>query len=655
MTVLAHLCLGLLFAPCLSAQIAQPWPVRWSKSYGPDGPWNAVRVAFGTPAQELDAFPGGQWTSWILRKDICNNVDPSAPCPARAAGLYDPRQSSTHINTSRIYKSESNVFIEGIESTFGTYEAALDQLTIFPARGEFKDVRVRNHSTFIVKEAFRVLPDGSRYAASVSTLALGGPDPFQNWNVDGVRHDGMLTTNDVFNQSLTESNSYGLHIGSPTVKLGGSLFFGGYDRNRVVGPTSSQPYTLDSLPIDLVDIGIGVATGSSPFGFASKSGLLAEGNTTLASMAGLQVEVDPKDPYMYLPQSACEAVAKLLPVRFAPNLGLYLWQTDDPAYKRIVFSPAYLSFSFRANNTGSQTLVIKVPFRLLSLTLTQPIVSSATQYFPCATPRTLGYRLGRAFLQAAFVGVNWGENYKGSWILAQAPGPNIPGAADPTSIKPQDTVLRASGDSWENSWNGIWSPIAADGSQEDVKPLPNTTTGVPISESPNPPAGLVAGMAVMSVVIAVLAVALVFFLVRRRRRRKGRDKPQPELDSEGPGHPPELYASGGVLAKGANTEDEPPRAFRAASQYSTPTSAAAAVGSPFSPVTTYAELSPDGIHKHEELPPVRSHTWQSHYQPVELDSGVACSPRMEVSPLTQHPSPHQQSHRPGSPSRSFFP
>ncbi|KAL8415085.1 hypothetical protein RB594_006063 [Gaeumannomyces avenae] len=445
MKALVGLCLALLCPPLSSAQVVQPWPVRWSKSHGPDGPWNSVRVAYGTPGQELDAFPGGHWTSWILRKDVCNGIDSSAPCPARDAGLYDPRQSSTHVNTSRIYKSESNVFLEGWEGTFGTYEGALDQLTLLPARGEFKDVRVRNHSTFIVREAFRVLPDGSRYAASVSTLALGGPDAFQNWNADGFRHEGMLTTNDVFSQSLIESNSYGLHIGSPTVRLGGSLFFGGYDRNRVVGPTSSQPYMLNTLPIDLVDIGIGVATGLSPFGFDSKKGLLAEGNSTMAGMPGLQVEVDPKEPYMYLPQSTCEAVAKLLPVRFAPNLGLYLWQTDDPAYKRIVFSPAYLSFSFRANNTGSQTLVIKVPFRLLSLTLTQPIVGSPTQYFPCSGPRVLGPRLGRTFLQAAFVAVNWGENYRGSRILAQAPGPNIPGAADPTSIKPLDTapLLRA--------------------------------------------------------------------------------------------------------------------------------------------------------------------------------------------------------------------
>ncbi|EJT72353.1 hypothetical protein GGTG_09219 [Gaeumannomyces tritici R3-111a-1] len=351
-------------------------------------------------------------------------------------------------------------------------------------------------------------------------------------------------------------------------------------------------------------------------------------------------------------QSTCEAVAKLLPVRFAPNLGLYLWQTDGPAYKRIAFSPAYLSFSFRANNTGSQTLVIKVPFRLLSLTLTQPIVGSPTQYFPCSGPRVLGPRLGRAFLQAAFVAVNLGENYRGSWILAQAPGPNIPGAVDPTSIKPLDTALCASRDSWENSWDGIWSLIAADGSQEDVKPLPNTTTGAVASEPPPspPPVALIAGMVVMSVVIVVLAAALAFFLVRRRRKGRG-SKLQAGLDPDGPERH-ELHAPSGAPAKstfgGGTSGEEAGKELCVASPYS-----AATASSPFSAATTYAELSPDGRYTHDARLPGLPYKWQSHQQPVELDGGV-WSPSREASPAARQSSPHHQGHRPRSPSRSFF-
>jgi len=37
-----------------------------SKSYGPDGPWHAVTVNIGTPAQALDLLPGGEWSSYVL-------------------------------------------------------------------------------------------------------------------------------------------------------------------------------------------------------------------------------------------------------------------------------------------------------------------------------------------------------------------------------------------------------------------------------------------------------------------------------------------------------------------------------------------------------------------------------------------------------------
>lgn len=40
------------------------------------------------------------------------------------------------------------------------------------------------------------------------------------------------------------------------------------------------------------------------------------------------------------------------------------------------------------------------------------------------------YTLGRAFLQAAFIGVNWQpQSPPGNWFLAQAPGPNTASAA----------------------------------------------------------------------------------------------------------------------------------------------------------------------------------------------------------------------------------
>jgi hypothetical protein len=67
-------------------------------------------------------------------------------------------------------------------------------------------------------------------------------------------------------------------------------------------------------------------------------------------------------------------------------------------------SPSALKFSF---NTDSGNGDISVPFALLNLTLDYPLVSTPTQYFPCAsyTPSDDSlYHLGRALLQAVFLG-----------------------------------------------------------------------------------------------------------------------------------------------------------------------------------------------------------------------------------------------------------
>lgn len=254
------------------------------------------------------------------------------------------------------------------------------------------------------------------------------------------------------------SNSYGPHIGSMALGISPSALFGGYDQSRVLGVVTAQSYQLYSLPIDLLDIGIGVAEGGSPFADASFSGLLAQGNSSVG--VSIPVLIEATIPYLYLPGSTCDAIAAQIPVTFHSDYGLYFWNTMDPKYARIVTSPAYLSFTFRPNQSNSQNMTIKVPFGLLNLTLQVPLINTPTQYFPCR-PLTDGgsYTLGRALLQAAFVGVNWQTNLNGVWFLAQAPGPNTPSTPVMTSIGSSDTSLASSSNQWIDSWKGSWTVL----------------------------------------------------------------------------------------------------------------------------------------------------------------------------------------------------
>jgi hypothetical protein len=381
------------------------------------------------------------------------------------------------------------------------------------------DFALPDLTTLVVTRAYRTLPNGTAYSAAVGNIALGAQAINMSFSINGGGSvNGSLLTGYLADHNVVPSSSFGLHLGSASLRIPGSLWIGGYDQFRIVGPVSSQSYSQNGFPIDLLDISIGVAVGQSPFNTSSVTGLLAKGNSTL--LPSLSVEVDSKEPYLYLPESTCQAIAAWLPITYNPDFGLYLWNTQDPLYERIVSSPAYLGFTFRLNNAAVQNMTIKVPFKLLNLSLTEPLAHTPTPYFPCSLPTLPEYRLGRSFLQAAFMGVNWMTENHGAWFLAQAPGPNIGSQPQVLSIGATENTLRQSQQKWEDTWQGIWAPIADNGEQ----PLP-TPQPIPDPSSPKhsgstaPPVPLIVGVVVGVLVVAGLAVA-IFCILRRRRRKR---------------------------------------------------------------------------------------------------------------------------------------
>ena len=168
------------------------------------------------------------------------------------------------------------------------------------------------------------------------------------------------------------------------------------------------------------------------------------------------------------------------------------------------------------NSSTTQNFTINVPFMLLNLTLDAPLAQKPTPYFPCS-PTPSKYLLGRAFLQAAFLGVNWQHNDTGPWFLAQAPGPNI--ASDPqvVTIAPQDAYLASSGASWADTWKDIWTPIEIEAAQPTT-PTP-TAPPTPQSSSTGSPVGAIAGVAVTAVVALIVAIVGVYFYIRRKYKR----------------------------------------------------------------------------------------------------------------------------------------
>jgi hypothetical protein len=418
---------GLLLSLVLAASeervpVAIPWSLT---TYGPDGPWYAITVQIGDQAQSIDLLPGGFWQSNVFSPSLC--LAPT-PCSQPLAGFYNDTASLSSIIMPPIFGPLNGTRLE--ELNFAPVVATKADVvydTLYLPTGPDDTWLYPNFTMIVISQNYETLPDGTKFALEIGNLALGGPNTSTADMKVTILGDTGNRLNTAFHDSLP-SSSFGMHIGSPAMAIPPSLYLGGYDQLRVLGDPSVQRYTQDYLPIDLLDVGIGVAEGESPFSFTSKSGLLASGNSSIG--LSMEVLVDPTAPFIYLPKSSCDAIAANLPVTYQPNLGLYFWDTTSPAYHQIISSPAFLDFTFRQNGSLTQNITINVPFSLLNLTLTSPLVNIPTPYFPC-NPVGYGkvypqYTLGRAFLQAAFVGVNWQFDGLGNWFLAQAPGPNLP-------------------------------------------------------------------------------------------------------------------------------------------------------------------------------------------------------------------------------------
>lgn len=498
-----------------------PLPIQIIPSathYGPDGPWQAVSVSLGSPAQQLDLYPGSTFETILLSTGTCKGVKQLCG----TGGLYDPNQSQTIDKTSISFTGHS--FGDTVDWTIGAMldqgraQYAMDQLTIGS-----KEVTVPNVSIRMMESVNMTYPDGTAYPLQLGQLALGASVANQSFTIPGSPEiNASLLPNWLQAHKYIPTSSYGMHIGSAALNLPLSLWLGGYDMSRVLGPVSAQPYSANiannNFLIDLLDIGIGVDHGGSPWPYETQQGLLAEKNTSITSVS---VSMNTAAPYLYLPNSTCTALTKDLPVTYNAKFGLYIWDVNNPQYKKIITAPTYLSFVFR---TSGQNLTVKVPFQLLNLTLDTPLINKPTQYFPCTTPQdSPSYSLGRAFLQAAFIGVDWDQGL-GQWFLAQAPGPNT--AKTPSQTAITGTTLQGSNSDWAESWKPVWTalPLASSNSSTNQTPSSNHSTSpqstIPPTRShltPGASAGI--GVGVACVVLALI-MATVFMC---RKRRKGKE------------------------------------------------------------------------------------------------------------------------------------
>ncbi|KAK8131193.1 hypothetical protein PG984_007631 [Apiospora sp. TS-2023a] len=523
--LLSHL---LFVAPAAWAVNTDPVEAQWSgKVYGPDGPWNAVEVLVSND-QKIALYPGGEWATVLIPDEYCT-YNASDGCPATKAGLYDKHKAQEELTGSYggIGYKPPPEYMKGLPIK------SEDGLTSWVDYVDFQEGSgpIPNVSIALLNKVFASYPNDQLYPLSVGCLGLGGPGEVNQTFVTGTTAPNInasLVSGNLFERHRTESNSFGMHIGSagtPSVK--GALHFGGYDQNRVLGKILTSPDGYYK-PLRLKDIAIKVVDGASPWSFGlTQDGLLAQGNASIGPQ-GISTMVDGCSPYLTLPRSTCDALAGHLPVTYDAGLGLYMWNTNDAKYSQIVSSASALEFTF-LGSSNTDLVPISVPFRHLNLTLDKPLVQNPQPYFPCFTGSS-NFTLGRAFLQDAFVGANWGTK---TWFMAQAPGPIVPEAKVVKFSSSDARSIDASNNDWKESWSGYWTaltPAQASGSSAVAPPKdtanPNNTNNTNSKNTDENKSGLStgakAGIGVGAGVggLALIAASAFFFLRSRRQPEK---------------------------------------------------------------------------------------------------------------------------------------
>ncbi|KAF2154221.1 hypothetical protein K461DRAFT_320374 [Myriangium duriaei CBS 260.36] len=498
-----------LFTPTVSYVSV---PFQSKGYYGSTGPWQAVQVQVGrylngqTPRSQysaVDLLPSGANTNVIPTMTYCQTYSAANLCGA--GGTFDPYQDNDMRNDTQAGQ-EGETYVWNITRGLNAMGGPVFIKDLLIDTGN-QSIIIPNVGTTAVTEGNYTLPNGSAYPIDVGILTVGGPSqyftvhvnhsPVEMWNMPGY----------LFNQSITKSYSFTYHIGSAAFDYPGSLIFGGYDKGRAIGPGTIY---MDKPP-QLLDIVIGVETGASPFSFDSQDGLLLDS-------AGIQrsgpVVLENGTPNLLLPKQTCDRLAQILPVIFDSKTGFYLWNDIDPAFKKIVTSPAYLGFVFPGAGQSAKDVTIKVPFALLNLTLTAPSISDSKQYFPCQ-PYSDSYVLGRAFLQAAFLGSYWNKQ---NWI-AQAPGP---GASKqglglfPQDIESGQTTLEYNDPpTFAQSWSEYWTPLPSTTTNSNTTP----PIGHDSDSSRGLNTGVKAGIGVGAAAAALLLTFLVGLLIRHRQNR----------------------------------------------------------------------------------------------------------------------------------------
>ena len=278
-------------------------------------------------------------------------------------------------------------------------------------------------------------------------------------------------------QNSIPSQSFGYTAGAFYKGSGvnGSLTLGGYDASRFVPNDVSftfAPAKTRQLVASVQSITYSDSKGQQPL-----------------MSGGILALVDSTVPYLWLPQSACQAFEKTFGITWDPIANLYL--VNETTHSKLVKTNPSVIFEISNSLTGGPAVNITLPYASFDLNASYPLVKTQQRYFPLQIAADENsYTLGRTFFQEAFMIVNF-EN--STFSLSQA-------VYDPKT--PSHVVAIAPSSDTGTSTN------------------PSSTASlipVPSSGSSGIGTGAIAGIVIGFILIALIS-AIAFFCIRRRRK-----------------------------------------------------------------------------------------------------------------------------------------
>ena len=386
-------CLHVIFALTLLKRFGVDANVSSWHSVGDDGPWSSFLIDVGSPPQQVQVLVSTEVSStWVVAPGGCGPSYP-ANCTGARGGAYDSTKSSTW-NANALYTLNA-------ETNLGNPYSASNQVGSYgydtimvPGQGEVANVSVDHQVIAAIATNTYYLGNLGLSSQNITFTADGG-------------NTSPSFLGSLRNENLIPSLSFGYTAGASYRKAAsnlmgfrcllltgqngttGSLTLGGYDASRFI--PNDVSFTFAPQATRQLVVGLQSVTYSNS---TTQTSLLSPGINTL---------VDSTVPYLWLPESTCDAFQEAFGLTLDPIHNLYT--VNESSHAANLKQNASIVFQLANSLTGGgPSINITLPYASFDLVATAPLVSNQTRYFPLQRGNDdTQYTLGRTFLQESYV------------------------------------------------------------------------------------------------------------------------------------------------------------------------------------------------------------------------------------------------------------